>query len=306
MGEVDEAGEKSAPRRWWLALIYWFVGVGYLYVGRPFRYALFVAISFALVTAYYHGLWGLVARPGVLAVATLVGIAVPAFVLIDTIRLAVGQSDYRLRWYNRVIVYLLAFVPLFALNLVDLIPGFGSRVQAIRQFRISSVSMEPTLFKGERVIVDQHAYRAGAPQRGDLIAFMVARGTREATYLKRVIGVPGDRVQMRGGKVWLNGRELATAQRHSIDGGKTYRQTEKLPSGRGYLVLDLKPDSRGDNTAELVVPKGAYFVLGDNRDNSLDSRFGNMFGFVRREAIVGRIAYVLWPRWSHVPDSDVK
>jgi signal peptidase I len=108
-----------------------------------------------------------------------------------------------------------------------------------------------------------------------------------------VIGLPGDRVQMRGGELYLNGeaveRELVgqidnrdiTEMARPVD---VYRET--LPNGVSYDTLDLSPNSIGDNTREFVVPDGHYFMMGDNRDNSTDSRFS--VGFVPEDHLVGR------------------
>jgi signal peptidase I len=112
-------------------------------------------------------------------------------------------------------------------------------------------------------------------------------------YIKRVIGLPGDRVQMKSGQLFINGQAVPRDKVGQIDNPDitevdrpvdVYRET--LPNGVSYDTLDLSPNSIGDDTREFVVPEGHFFMMGDNRDNSTDSRF--TVGFVPAENLVGR------------------
>ena len=156
---------------------------------------------------------------------------------------------------------------------------------------------------------------AGLPDRGDVVIFKHPVDGTE--YVKRAIGLPGDTIAMRGGTVILNGEPLAqqagsfadipmsanTACRE--DGGAVvdgttcrYRQIiETLPSGKRYPTIDFGPRAQ-DNFGPVIVPKGKIFVMGDNRDNSLDSRFpatpGGGVGLVDADLLVARASMVLW------------
>ena len=135
----------------------------------------------------------------------------------------------------------------------------------MRPGQVSGLSMEPRIDSDEYVLINALAYRLGAvPQRGDVVAFRHER-TAPSVYLKRVIGVPGDRVEIRQGVVYVNGTEL----------------TEPYVRFR---------DTR--SAAALIVPASSYYVLGDNRANSDDSRF---WGFVPATDIVGRAVIGVWP-----------
>ncbi|WP_457447372.1 signal peptidase I [Roseateles sp. P5_E4] len=171
---------------------------------------------------------------------------------------------------------------------------------------IPSGSMRPTLLEGDVVIVNRLAYDLklpltdvvllplGEPQRGDVVTLSSpAGGTR---LIKRIVGLPGDRVEMRDDVLILNGTPLSYSGNQShgeavapgwvVD---AVRATEDL-DGRPHAVQFLPALSARRNFAELTVPAGQYFLLGDNRDNSEDSRF---IGTVPREKLIGRAHHVI-------------
>ena len=170
------------------------------------------------------------------------------------------------------------------------------RVLLFQPFTIPSASMEPNLYQGDYIIVSKFSYgwskhsipfspglfdgriMGRAPNRGDIVVFKLPRDPK-IDYIKRLIGLPGDQVQVRGGVVYINGKALerkALAPAMVNTGYGTIRADrfeETNPEGRKYATQDYGPDSDADNTGVYVVPKGCYFFMGDNRDNSLDSRF---------------------------------
>jgi signal peptidase I len=117
-------------------------------------------------------------------------------------------------------------------------------------------------------------------------------------YIKRVVGLPGDRVQMRNGELFINGTAVKRERMDDFalqqDGRTTRvkRWRETLPNGVSYETLDLQDNGFLDNTPEYTVPPGHYFMMGDNRDNSTDSRVLNQVGYVPLENIVGRAAMI--------------
>ena len=180
----------------------------------------------------------------------------------------------------------------------------GGRI-LYRPFNTPSVSMEPTLIVGDNFLVDQLAYQNVSPARGDVI---VLRAPRGENWIKRVVGLPGDHVQLINGILTING--TAVPQRRVADFVETdsfgitthIKQLEEtLPGGRSYSVID-RGDSEEDNTGDFAVPADSYFVLGDNRDNSDDSRLS--LGFVKRADIVGRATKIYFsggsPVWRDV------
>lgn len=179
-------------------------------------------------------------------------------------------------------------------------------------FRIPSGSMMPTLLTGDFILVNKFAYgiripvvnrkliEIGAPARGDVIVFRYPVDP-STDYIKRVIGVPGDVIEYRGRQLSVNGQPVAREPlgRYVGEGASAYmtgadRLLERLPE-RAHEILEL-PGTRGQRVPEgrWTVPAGHFFVLGDNRDNSQDSR---VWGFVPEENLVGK-AFMIWMNWD--------
>lgn len=184
------------------------------------------------------------------------------------------------------------------------------RTFLFQPFSIPSGSMRPTLLEGDYLFVTKWAYGysrhslpfspnlfsgriwGSAPERGDVVVFKFPPNP-SIDYIKRVIGLPGDKVQMKAGQLFINGTAVPREKVGQIDNPDitevdhpvdVYRET--LPNGVSFDTLDLTPNSIGDDTREFTVPEGHYFMMGDNRDNSSDSRF--TVGFVPEENLVGR------------------
>jgi signal peptidase I len=251
-------------------------GLGHLYAGEPRRGAIVWAICTVgfligmLLATRLAGLGQLLALAAVL-VALAVG---PAW---DAARTARRQSaDYRLRGYNRWYVYVgVILISSYAWELIFPSPIASYLGQA---YRLPSGSMEPTLLTGDMIMT--HPIR-GAVERGEIVVYRASGGS----YVKRVVGVPGDTLGMRDGQLTVDGKAVreSYAQRDTTDPAVSEFawQGEYLPDGT------TRTDYRASlhNWGPLVVPAGRYFVLGDNRSNSLDSRY---VGFIPRDSITAR------------------
>jgi len=214
------------------------------------------------------------------------------------------------------------------LGMTVLAIGFAFLFQAtaFATFFIPSESMLPTLQVGDRLTVSKYAYGWSRyslpvdlnlelpvsftgrvfgrdPQRGDIVVFMHPKSGQR--MIKRLIGLPGDRIAMHGGKLYLNGelvsRKHVRSYRYREYHGRLVEVDEfeeKLGSGDKHrILLRTRSDAPGRDMDEIIVPPGRYFMLGDNRDNSADSRFPEM-GTVPAENLIGRAEAILYSFYS--------
>jgi len=186
------------------------------------------------------------------------------------------------------------------------------RTFAYEPFNIPSGSMLPTLLVGDYLFVSKSSYGfsryslplslplfkgrifESVPERGDVAVFRLPTDPR-TDYIKRIIGLPGDKIQVKEGLLFVNGK--VTKRRRIKDfvqrdqwgnavGWAQYEET--LPGGRTHLIIERSDHDQLDNTPVYEVPEGHYFAMGDNRDNSLDSRVLNHVGYIPAQNLVGR------------------
>jgi signal peptidase I len=191
------------------------------------------------------------------------------------------------------------------------------RTFAYEPFRIPSGSMIPTLLIGDYLFVSKFSYGysrysfpfgvvpvegrvlGDTPQRGDVVVFKKP-GDTSLDFIKRVVGLPGDRIQMINGRLHINGKVLDRERvedyvRREQNGGvkRLTQYIETLPNGVKHPILEGDGDQDMlDNTREFHVPEGHYFMMGDNRDDSDDSRAS--VGFVPLENLVGRAEFIFF------------
>jgi signal peptidase I len=202
------------------------------------------------------------------------------------------------RWYNIIGIFIVPV--LFAIFF---------RFSILEPFDAVSVSMSPAINSKDYFVVKKYAYHGLHPARGDIVIFGVGLPPKIDTYVKRVVGMPGDTVQLKEGVVFINGTELV---RRKIDDfalkqpGKAVTHSiaqfeETLPEGKHFRILQEFTGGEFNNTEEVRLPSDNYFLLGDNRDNSIDSRMPKI-GLVPKDAIVGKAAFVLFNYGVQQPD----
>ncbi|OIQ93134.1 signal peptidase I [mine drainage metagenome] len=206
------------------------------------------------------------------------------------------------------------------------------RTIAFEPFNIPSGSMIPTLLVGDYLFVSKYSYGYSRhslplslplipgrvlfhpPQRGDVVVFKLPTDNR-TDYIKRVIGLPGDHIQMVHGRLMINGsicprQQIEDYVGHDRNGSliRAPQYLETLPNGKVHRIQELDGDTGPmDNTMDYVVPPDHYFMMGDNRDDSEDSRFLAEVGYVPKENLVGKAQVIffstngtaaLWELWK--------
>ncbi len=219
-----------------------------------------------------------------------------------------------------------------------LIIAFVIRMFFFQPFNIPSGSMIPTLRIGDYLFVNKLSYGYGPysfnftagifgnelfsvskvpikgrifasmPERGDVMVFKTPTDNK-TDFIKRIIGLPGDHIQVVHGVLIINGKAVKRVRiadyvdpKGQGHGRPIQQFRETLPNGVSYNTLNLTDFSPGDNTREYVVPEGRLFMMGDNRDNSSDSRILSHVGYVPIENLVGKATFIFY---SHGPDASI-
>lgn len=278
MKPAQKKPDKKSP---WIAALLTFltIGLGHFYIGTASRGLIFFGMSFVL--SYLAILAGSIDQlPVTLFIILPTGIFLYTYAILDTLKLIrilpIGPQKKYSRWYIYFILYLINatfFTPLLSRTFVDTIG---------KAYVVSDVSMNPTLLSGDHILVD---ISTDPPlTRGDIITFN-SQEELNVTYIKRIIGLGGDKVYLKNGDLFINDAMVQ----------------------EDYL-LESKPGSENERLQSygpVIVQEGAYFVLGDNRSNSFDSR---SFGFLKSDQINGKVKCFYWSwdsenkkiRWNRV------
>jgi signal peptidase I len=194
------------------------------------------------------------------------------------------------------------------------------RILLFQPFTIPSASMEPTLLAGDYIIVSKYSYGYSrhsipfsppifhgrifdrVPNRGDVIVFKLPRDGH-TDYIKRLIGLPGDHIQVQHGVIFINGKPVPQQADGKVTVTSPFGATadvqrfrETFSNGKTHVGYSMDPDAQLENTGVFIVPEKSYFMMGDNRDNSQDSRVppeADGVGFVPEENLVGHAQIIL-------------
>jgi signal peptidase I len=276
-------------------------GLGHIYCGRLLKGLVLFFASFAfapiIVIAAQNAASPLMLALVIIALLFLLGIFIYALVDAGFLARRLG-NNYQLKEYNRWYVYLLFIVVAisYPTNLASSI-----RDDILQAFKIPSQSMAPNILPGDRVLLNKARYKIAPVQRGDVVVF-VYPDDRRRYYLKRIVGLPGDSVEIRDNMVYVNDRPLV---QDPVKNKPTLnfslpaqaRMVVEENGHQGYPVI-IDPD-HPTRMARMVVPHGQCFVLADNRPLTTqdEGRFGDSreFGPVPLADIKGRVAAVYWP-----------
>ncbi len=297
----------TTRRSVWVAALLSFLmpGAGQVYDGRLVRGLTFGLVC-GLALPVVFGLFAYLGPVptvlfGLLAAAGVLGMVIVATV--DAACLAARtRPDYVLKVYNRPAVYVLVGLMIQGSSI-----GYALHVRSslVEAFRVTAASEYPTILAGDRILADKIAYRKTEVARGDVVLFHPPTGDWRSNYIKRIVALGGDTVEIKHGEVYVNDqklpRELLSAHVRMIETsgkaieGSIYREQNAGVSYRTFLAEDDPPSKR--DSGKITVPENHCFVVGDNRSSSLDSR---QFGPIPYATILGRADYIYWPvdRWS--------
>lgn len=264
---------------WWIAGLFSFAipGLGQIYNGQAIKGFVFYTLIFICNFISYYSInhylenQELLTRRLILSSLLVFCIIflIYLFAIIDAIRSAIkARSGRRLKFYNRWSVYVSILLVFCGFSF--LMPNNPGSFDAVKVYKIPSGSMLPTIEVGDYLICNLMYYRSHNPQRGDIIIFQNTKDENKE-YIKRIVGIPGDTVELRQNTLFVNDEAVDEPYTVYIDNGP-------------------RPLSYGP----YFVPENEYFVMGDNRNNSKDSRYD---GPVERETIVGK-AYFIFFSWD--------
>jgi signal peptidase I len=299
-------------RRWWLAGLLSFLvpGLGQVYNGQATKGLLFyfiLSVSGGFLISLIHFLFKPPGRPfywiiilAIFLAVFFISLALYLFIIFEAIYSAKKISgDYSLKKYNRWYIYLLII-------LVIRLAGFSVNTTVIehnifKAYKVPAESMMPTLLVGDHFLCDLGYYNNHNPERGDLVIFKTP-AVENKTLIKRIIGIPGDTIRITYDELYINDKKIEQKFIGKFSSGdvKDADIYEETVDSKDYRVLDQ--EKRYENFGPVTVPDGAYFVLGDNRDNSYDSRH---WGMVRRDQILGRPVFIYFSWDTKIPAWNV-
>jgi len=278
----------NKPRRPWIAALLTLLtlGLGHVYAGNPKRgLILFCIVEILLNVLFILSIFIFPEFPIFIFVAlNILGFAFLAFCVVDAMSIAKrNKENYELAKYNRWYVYVGYFIIL-------LLVSFLVSPKDIKAYKIPSRSMIPTLLAGDHILVNEFIYGVkfpllkntiipvSNPKRGDIVVFVYSKD-RSKDFIKRVIGVGGDKIEIKNKKIFIN--------------DKPYNDMFGVYSDN--VILPAAVETR-DNYGPVTVPKNSLFVMGDNRDQSMDSRF---WGFVDLKDVEGK-AFIIYWSWDRI------
>jgi signal peptidase I len=267
---------NNKPRRPWVAALLTLVtrGLGHLYAGAPKRGLILFGIEQFLLVAFAVITLVVIANIIFLIFAVAGGFAFTVFCVVDAVSIARRKkANYELAKYNRWFAYV-GYVVVLSVLISSLL-SVVIKANLVQAYKIPSGAMIPTLLIGDHLLANKYIYKTAEPTHGDIIIFPYPEDPSR-DFVKRLIAVEGDVVEMKDKRLYLNGKEQMESYIINTDNR-------------------IRKDVR-DNFGPITVPPGNLFFMGDNREQSYDSRF---YGFVPKNTIKGKAMTLYWS-WDSV------
>jgi signal peptidase I len=277
---------KNKPRKPWIAgaLTFFSIGLGHLYHGDLKKgVILFFGGQLFLILAYSSFLFY---PPYGLVIAFIVVLFYLIYCIVDAVKGAkVFKISYTVKKYNRWYIYLLYWF--VATIVIQSNIQIAVKNNIVQNYKIPSGAMKPTIQIGDRIIVDKLTYKNSEPKRGDIVIFPFPEDPSK-DFTKRIVGMGGESIEIKNKQVFIN--------------GDPYQEDYAIYNDSNVFPKNEQPR---DNFGPVKIPEDSLFVMGDNRDQSYDSRF---WGFVKKSSVKGRIKgiYCSWDkensrvRWGRI------
>ena len=272
-------------------------GFGQLYNGNITKVGVFLAID--IFIPIIIGILGLLKNFEGLILIFLFSISFIIYRVVDAYRTAKRQENYELKKYNSWFIYLAYFVAFMIFRIfVDLPVSTG-----IQTFHIPTPSMYPTIQPGDRIVTDINIYNKHSPKRGDIVIFNSPQG---GIWTFRVVGLPNEYIEVKEGKVYINDEVCNLRQLDTllVDDIQATLFSENLKDKNiSTLRYNQAPYLDTKTFEKIQIPENEYFLMGDNRDNALDSRY---IGTIPQDDILGQVIYSYWGKTSERVNIDLR
>lgn len=282
---ANHTAEKTMPRDSISALLLSiaFPGVGQVYNGQAIKGLVFFVLRILCIIIL--SVTGVLASINGLIMLVCLQLVLHIYIVIDSVWHAKKRNAYKLKPYNNWFVYLILAISMTVIFLVFCSPKFTG----LHLYNIPTNANSPALQIGDYVIADFNAYKNSDPDYGDIVVFENALGEN---VIFRLAGKPNDQISIVDNIVHVNGYNATAAfiQDDTVDGRSVTKYEVSLSNNRKHFIYKMKQnyDTEKSNMHDMEVPGDSYFLLGDNRDQALDSRYE---GFVHKSAIKGKIVF---------------
>lgn len=293
--------EKNNPRNPILAFIsaFFIPSFGQVYNGQIKKGMLFLLIT--LIVPFILGLirFGIFFN-GFIAII-IADFSFRIYVIYDAVKNAKKLKIYKLKTYNTWYHYLAIIVGISTmLWFYD-----TNSIVGVKSFKISSTSSEPTMKIGDRVIADLNAFNNIKPNYGDIVIFQKKDSVNPWVY--RIVGLPNDKFEIQNNFLIINGRKCKTSfiKKSKSQEFEVNEYEEELPNGHKHKIYTFINPFEDNKKAfpEIIIPKNCYFLIGDNRDNAMDSRY---IGVINENEIIGKVVFSYWGKTRDRINVDFK
>jgi signal peptidase I len=286
---MNSEENKSKPRNPILVffLAFLFSGFGQVYNGQIKKGLIFLLITFIIpfilgftrIGVFFHGFLTVI----------IIDLSFRIYVIYDAVKNAKKLKNYKLKSYNTWYYYLIIFIGII---IITCFYDYNSAV-GVKSYKIPTSSNEPTLNVGDKVVGDLRAFNDIKPNYGDIVVFQKKDSLNPWVY--RIVALPNDKLAIKNNFLIINGKKCKTSfiKETKSDEFDVNEYEEVLPNGHKHKIYTFKNlfDDNKNAVNEIIIPANCYYLIGDNRDYAMDSRY---IGVIEREEIIAKVVFGYW------------